>query len=359
MKFAHFSHVWNKPGMTAAQRYEQLWRELALCDELGFDFGFAVEHHFSPQESWMPSPAVYCTGGAARTRRLCLGPMGYIPSLYNPLRIVEEAAVLDQVLHGRLELGLVSGILPDYFAPYKADFLSRRQVTCEVVLLLKEAFSTEGPFSFAGQYHQYENVKLSVKPLQKPYPPLWVQSRDPDTLTFLAKEGVHTGYLLFVPRDEAAPRYREYLRLWRQAGHQQKPNIGYWTLVYVDDTDEQAIRKATPHILHAFGAVFGFGDAGGTTVENLVATYERRGEHGAAEIARNMTKVEYLLERNLVFVGSPETVTRQAKKAAAEGLFNTLLCEFNLGSIEEEGLMHSMHLFGTRVAPALRTFEPY
>src|SRR5215813_11118886 len=92
-------------------------------------------------------------------------------------------------------------------------------------------------------------------------------------------------HLLFVPRDEVAPRYREYLRLWRQAGHQQKPNIGYWTLVYVDDTDEQAIRKATPHILHAFGAVFGFGDAGGTTVENLVATYERRGEHGAAEIA--------------------------------------------------------------------------
>ncbi len=103
----------------------------------------------------MPSPAVYCTGGAARTRRLRLGPMGYIPFLYNPLRIVEEAAVLDQVLHGRLELGLVSGILPDYFVPYKADFHSRRQVTYEAVLLLKAAFSTEGPFSFAGQFYQY------------------------------------------------------------------------------------------------------------------------------------------------------------------------------------------------------------
>src|SRR5215475_13545131 len=62
MKFAHFSHVWNKPGMTAAERYEQLWRELETCDELGFDFGFTVEHHFNPNESWMPSPAIYCTG---------------------------------------------------------------------------------------------------------------------------------------------------------------------------------------------------------------------------------------------------------------------------------------------------------
>ncbi len=51
MKFASFSHVWNKPGLTAAERYEQLWRELELCDELGFDYGFAVEPHFSPHES--------------------------------------------------------------------------------------------------------------------------------------------------------------------------------------------------------------------------------------------------------------------------------------------------------------------
>jgi len=359
MQFAHFSHVWNKPGMTAAQRYAQLWRELALCDELGFDFGFAVEHHFSPQESWMPSPPVYCTGAALHTRRMRLGPMGYIPALYNPLRIVEEAAVLDHVSNGRLELGLVSGIIPDYFVPYKADFPSRRQVTNETVLLLKAAFSTAGPFSFAGQYHQYENVKLSVQPLQKPYPPLWVQSRDPDTLAFLAQEGVHTGYLLFLPRDEAAPRYREYLRLWQQAGHLQKPNIGYWTLVYVDETDEQAVRKATPHIIHAFGAVFGFGDAGGTTVQQLISTYEQRGEFGAAEIARNMTNVEYLLKRNLVFVGSPETVAQRVKQAAAEGLFNTLLCEFNLGSVDEDDLTRSMELFGTRVIPALRLFEPY
>jgi len=33
MKFAHFSHVWGKRGMSPAQRYAQLWRELALCDE--------------------------------------------------------------------------------------------------------------------------------------------------------------------------------------------------------------------------------------------------------------------------------------------------------------------------------------
>src|SRR5262247_3811404 len=120
MKFAHFSHVGNKPGMTVAERYEQLWRELETCDELGFDFGFTVEHHFNPNESWMPSPAIYCTGAAGRTRKMRHGPMGFVVPLYDPLRIAEDAAVLDNVLNGRLELGLVSGIVPDFFGPYRA-----------------------------------------------------------------------------------------------------------------------------------------------------------------------------------------------------------------------------------------------
>ncbi len=59
MKFAHFAHIWGKTGMTPHQRYEQLWRELALADEIGFDYGFCVEHHFRPDESWMSSPGLY------------------------------------------------------------------------------------------------------------------------------------------------------------------------------------------------------------------------------------------------------------------------------------------------------------
>ena len=178
-----------------------------------------------------------------------------------------------------------------------------------------------------------------------------MQSRDPDTLEFLAKEGVHTGYLLFMPREDVAPRYREYLRLWREAGHRQKPNIGYWTLVHVDETDEKAVATATPYILHAFSQVFGFGDTGGINQWELAENYVKRGELGAAEIARNMTNVDYLVKRNVVFVGSPQTVAARIREAAEEGLFNTLFCEFNLGSMSEDDLMRSIRLFGTRVIP--------
>ena len=103
MNFAHFSHIWGKGGMTPYQRYEELWRELELCDQLGFDYSFCVEHHFRPDESWMSSPSFYAVGAGARTRRMRVGPMGYIVPLYHPLRLAEEIAIVDQMLGGRLE----------------------------------------------------------------------------------------------------------------------------------------------------------------------------------------------------------------------------------------------------------------
>jgi alkanesulfonate monooxygenase SsuD/methylene tetrahydromethanopterin reductase-like flavin-dependent oxidoreductase (luciferase family) len=115
VKFAHFSHVWGKPGMTPHQRYEELWRELQVCDGLGYDYSFCVEHHFRPDESWISSPSVYIVGAAARTRNIRVGSMGYIVPLYHPLRLAEEIALVDQMIGGRMELGLVPGINAEYF----------------------------------------------------------------------------------------------------------------------------------------------------------------------------------------------------------------------------------------------------
>src|SRR6185436_391110 len=141
MKFAHFAHVWGKAGMTPAQRYEQLWREIQLCDQVGFDFAFAVEHHFCPDESWMSAPNIYVAAAAARTKNIRVGAMGHVVPLHHPLRLAEEIALTDQITGGRLEVGLVPGVVPDYFGPYGVDFGSRRDVTLEYVDFLEAAFA--------------------------------------------------------------------------------------------------------------------------------------------------------------------------------------------------------------------------
>ena len=69
MKFAYFSHVWRKKNLTPHERYELLWRELELADDLKFDYGFCVEHHFSPGESWMSAPSLFTAAALGKVEQ--------------------------------------------------------------------------------------------------------------------------------------------------------------------------------------------------------------------------------------------------------------------------------------------------
>ncbi|HLY64253.1 MAG TPA: hypothetical protein VKU60_01870, partial [Chloroflexota bacterium] len=133
-------------------------------------------------------------------------------------------------------------------------------------------------------------------------------------------------------------------------------NISYWTLVYVDETDELAIERAKPHLRHAFTKVFFTGEE---AVLRNAERREARGEHLGATIARNLPNPDYLIDHQLVFVGSPKKVAADIRQAAEEGMFNTLLAELNFGTMAEEDLQRSIKLFGTEVLPALRGFQPY
>ena len=116
---------------------------------LGFDQSFCVEHHFRPDESWMSSPSLFAVQAPARDQRMRIGPMGYIVPLYHPLRLAEEIAIVDQMLGGRMELGLVPGINPDYFRPFGLDY-GRATATWNC-RLMRAWFGETQPFSFHGQ----------------------------------------------------------------------------------------------------------------------------------------------------------------------------------------------------------------
>jgi alkanesulfonate monooxygenase SsuD/methylene tetrahydromethanopterin reductase-like flavin-dependent oxidoreductase (luciferase family) len=363
MKFAHFSHIWGKPGYTPHARYEELWRELQLCDELGYDYGFCVEHHFRPDESWISSPSLYAVGAGARTRRLRIGPMGYIVPLYHPLRLAEEIAIVDQMLGGRMECGLVPGINADYFRPFGLDYDMRKTPTLEFVAYLRAAYGETQPFTFHGEnFHTAEPTRLAVQPMQRPHPPLWMMSRDPRTLEFCVSYGINPGYFLIYPRADAAPRYRVFLDNWEKAGWPRKPNIAYCTIVYVDESDDKALDVALARAARAYEGFLPPPKPGETFEERVrehAKTFIGRGEPGASEIMANLFDANYLLKNELVFIGSPATVTEKLRAAAETGVFNVFMGEFSFADLAADDLMRSIRLFGEQVIPALRDYEPF
>ena len=73
----------------------------------------------------------------------------------------------------------------------------------------------------------------------------------------------------------------------------------------------------------------------------------------------NLFDPDYILDNDMVFIGSPETVTEKLKQAATSGVFNNFMGEFNFHDLPEADLMRSIRLFGEHVIPALRDFEPF
>jgi alkanesulfonate monooxygenase SsuD/methylene tetrahydromethanopterin reductase-like flavin-dependent oxidoreductase (luciferase family) len=84
-----------------------------------------------------------------------------------------------------------------------------------------------------------------------------------------------------------------------------------------------------------------------------------RGEPGASEIMQHLFDADYLFKHDLVFIGSPDTVAAKIRTAAAEGLFNVFMGEFNFADLPEDALLRSIRLFGEKVIPALRGYEPF
>src|SRR4029078_8151004 len=81
--------------------------QAVLADELGFDWVWAVEHHFLEGYSHCSSPEVFLTAVAARTERIRVSPGGVVcvPEMNPPVRVAERAAALDIISGGRLDVG--------------------------------------------------------------------------------------------------------------------------------------------------------------------------------------------------------------------------------------------------------------
>ena len=73
----------------------------------------------------------------------------------------------------------------------------------------------------------------------------------------------------------------------------------------------------------------------------------------------NLFDADYLMKHELVFIGSSETVANKIQAAAQAGVFNVFMGEFNFSDLPEDDLMRSIRLFGEKVIPALRGYEPF
>jgi putative FMN-dependent luciferase-like monooxygenase len=126
-------------GADAADSYRIALDLFTMAEELGFDTGWVAQHHFLNGEGRLPSVFPFLAAAAQRTKRIGLGTAIVVLPLEDPLRVAEDAAVVDTISGGRLQLGLGTGGDPLSFNAFGKDLPNRRERHAEGLKTIRNA----------------------------------------------------------------------------------------------------------------------------------------------------------------------------------------------------------------------------
>jgi len=155
---------------TFEQEYRETLELVRLAERVGFDSAWVSEHHGS-SDGYLPSLLPMLAAFAAATERIELGTGVVLTPLHDPLRLAEDAAVVDQLSGGRLMLGIGNGWREEEFRMFGASRAQRGARTEETIEVLRRAW-TGRRFSFEGQTLRFDRVKVTPPPARPGGPPI-------------------------------------------------------------------------------------------------------------------------------------------------------------------------------------------
>ena len=188
MKFGLFNLMTQRDAsVTPREIISDTASMVQLADAIGFDIAWFAEHHFS-NYSICPSPlmmAAYCAG---ITKHIRLGPAVLVLPLYNPLRMVQEIGLLDVQSEGRAVIGIGSGYQKYEFDRFNRKLSEKGEISMEAWDIIEMAMR-EGAVEYKGKHFDVPYSPLSVRPLQKPSPDIYVTGLEPAVVQRTAQSG--------------------------------------------------------------------------------------------------------------------------------------------------------------------------
>ncbi len=230
-----------------ANLYQEMIEDCQYAEELGFHSLWLTEHHFW-YDGYCPSLLVGLGALAAATKRIKIASGLVLLPMHDPIRVAEQAAIVDQLSGGRLILGFGNGYRDVEFDGLALRRRDRGARLSEQFSILKSAWTQES-FSFSGKHFNYRNVSVTPKPLQQPHPMVMVGSSPAYALA--VKRAAKYGFSLLLPPTLSPESAREGIKIWkeaaREAGHdpekmiaEKRARMGLCYDVWVDESNTKA-----------------------------------------------------------------------------------------------------------------------
>ena len=333
MEFGIFDHLDRGRDAPLADIYEDRLKMVERYEAAGIYCYHLAEHH-ATSLGMAPSPSVFLAAVAQRTSTMLFGPLVYILPLYEPLRLVEEICMLDNLSRGRFQLGIGRGISILELGHYGLAHPEIREAYDESFDVLLNALSSE-VLNHKGDRYRYTNFPMELRPVQRPHPPLWYGTGSLDSAKWSAK--MKANIVINAPASVAAPLIGKFKESWAEHhGDEKLPMMGITRQTYVAETDAEAEARGRP----AF--------------DNWFASFAKLWRAFGSSPVRYPDNFDDARRMGVITVGSPETVRAEIAEQEAESGFNYFVSRMAYGDLTFQESARSLDLFASEVMPYFR-----
>lgn len=333
MKYGVFDHLDFGAG-SVHDLYEMRLKLIEKYDAAGF-YGYHQAEHHGTKLGASPSPAIFLAAAAQRSNNLRLGAMVFCVPLYQPVRLLEEICMLDQMSNGRLEMGVGRGISPYEVAFFGVDPKQGPAVYREYLDLILEGLKG-GELTFQGETYSVKDMPMVLEPVQRPHPPLWVGLGHPDATPWPAQNGVNI--MSNVGPAQMRAVTDRYKSEWESNGGAPKdlPLLALTRHVVISENREEAWATARRAYL--------------PWRKHFMTLWDRHNDKPV-----NITlppTIDEFAEENKTLIGTPDEVAAQAQALIEESGINYLLARFAFGDMTYAEAARSVDLFAEYVMNA-------
>jgi alkanesulfonate monooxygenase SsuD/methylene tetrahydromethanopterin reductase-like flavin-dependent oxidoreductase (luciferase family) len=332
MEFGIFDHL-DRNDLSLREFYEARLQLIEAYEQAGFYAYHVAEHHSTPI-GMAPSPSVFLSAVAQRTKTLRFGPLVYALPLHHPLRLIEEICMVDQLSGGRLEIGFGRGSSATEVSFYGQDPAQAQDIYTEARALILQGL-THKTLTFEGKFFSFKDIPMELEPLQKPHPPMWYGVHSVEAAERAARQGLNM-VSLDSARDTRTYNDR-YRQVWRELhADQPTPKLGQSRFIVIAENGPDALaaaRRAYPIWHKHFYYLYYL--KGGKPAHPRPDTFEKMMDIGHA------------------IAGDPETVTKFLQNQVDESAASYLVGQFAFGDLSLAETLRSVELFRRYVMPKL------
>lgn len=226
------------PSVESA-RYRAAIEMAAFAEKNGFSVVSVEEHHVA-ENGWLPSPLTLAAALIGRTETIAVNCTALLITLYDPIRLAEDIAVLDLMSGGRFSFVAGLGYRPEEYAALDRDWNARGKQMDHTIETLLKAWSGE-PFEYNGK-----RIRVTPVPVSKPHPPFAIGGMSKAA----ARRAARFGLPFFPPMEmpELADLYRSELDRLGHEGitfHPAEEN----SMLFIDEDPERAWHELAPYFL--------------------------------------------------------------------------------------------------------------